>query len=332
MPYSTVYKLSPSFIANDGKKYQGFRQENNFIPAMELMRFFTSFGAGHFNDKRVINNYPWEETAVYKHDITSLIPNDKDSIWIGVFIGNYDKGGHKIDLDLHFYPSFEETNMASKWIQPLFNTVNIMEMSGQQYPRFFKNDTLEVEFEIPEGIEDPTLVFTSTGHGGWGGGNMKLLYIFFIGVFMLQFNLHSQQLSSDHLFILVDESAPGAKLLKDAGLKMDPDTLHHSGQGTSAVFFNFNNFYLELLWISHKGEAEKSGNKIVDMFRNQKKGGSPFGFVVARKSNETDWLPFPNESMYADWIRPDESVKFGISNDIMLPSVIVVPRYLDSIL
>ena len=158
---------------------------------------------------------------------------------------------------------------------------------------------------------------------------MKLLYIFFIGVFMLQFNLHSQQLSSDHLFILVDESAPGAKLLKDAGLKMDPDTLHHSGQGTSAVFFNFNNFYLELLWISHNGEAEKSGNKIVDMFRNQKKGGSPFGFVVARKSNETDSLPFPNESMYADWLRPDESVKFGISNDIMLPSVIAVPRYLD---
>lgn len=158
---------------------------------------------------------------------------------------------------------------------------------------------------------------------------MKLLYIFFTGVFMLQFNLHSQQLSADHLFILVDESAPGAKVLKEAGLKMDPDTLHHTGQGTSAVFFNFNNFYLELMWVSHKEEAEKSGNKIVEMFRNWKKGGSPFGFVIARKSNETDSLPFPNETMYADWLRPGESVKFGISDDIMLPSVIVVPRYLD---
>ena len=66
---------------------------------------------------------------------------------------------------------------------------------------------------------------------------MKLLYMFFTGVFILQFNLHSQQLSADHLFILVDESAPGAKVLKEAGLKMDPDTLHHTGQGTSAVFF-----------------------------------------------------------------------------------------------
>jgi hypothetical protein len=161
------------------------------------------------------------------------------------------------------------------------------------------------------------------------GGKMKLLCIFFTGVFMLQFNLNSQQLSADHIFILVDESAPGAKVLKDVGLKMNPDTLHHTGQGTSAVFFNFNNFYLELLWISHEEEDEKSGNKIVEMFHNQKEGGSPFGFVVARKSNETDSLPFPNESIYADWLRLGESVKFGISNDIMLPSVIVVPRYLD---
>jgi len=158
---------------------------------------------------------------------------------------------------------------------------------------------------------------------------MKLLCIFFIGMFMLQFNLHSQRLSADHLFILVEEDAPQAKFLVEAGLKIDPDTLYHTGQGTSIVLFDCNNFYLELMWISNNGEAEISGNKIVEMFRNWKKGGSPFGFVVARKSNETDSLPFPNESMYADWLRPDESVKFGISNDIMLPSVIAVPRYLD---
>lgn len=158
---------------------------------------------------------------------------------------------------------------------------------------------------------------------------MKFLFIFFTGVFMLQFNLNSQQLSADHIFILVEEIAPGAKVLKDAGLIMDLDTLHHTGQGTSAVFFNFNNFYLELLWISHEEEAEKSGNKIVEMFRNRKKGESPFGFVVACKSNETDSIPFPTESMYADWLRPDESIKFAVSDDIKLPSVIVVPRYLD---
>lgn len=158
---------------------------------------------------------------------------------------------------------------------------------------------------------------------------MKPLYIFLVWILTHQINLFSQQLSIDHLFILVEESAPSVKMLVDAGLKNDPDTLHHLGQGTSAVFFNFNNFYLELMWISHNEEAEKPGNKIIDMFRDQKKGGSPFGFVVARSSNETDSIPFPTESMYADWLRPNESIKFGLSDDIMLPSIIVVPRYLD---
>lgn len=158
---------------------------------------------------------------------------------------------------------------------------------------------------------------------------MKPFYIFLVWLLCHQINLFSQQLSFDHLFILVEESAPSVKMLVDAGFKNDPDTLHHMGQGTSAVFFNFNNFYLELMWISHKDEAEKPGNKIIDMFRDQKRGGSPFGFVVARSSNETDSIPFPTESMYADWLRQNESIKFALSDDIMLPSIIVVPRYLD---
>jgi hypothetical protein len=158
---------------------------------------------------------------------------------------------------------------------------------------------------------------------------MNLFYIFLVWLLIHQINLFSQQLSFDHLFILVGESAPSVKMLVDAGLRNDPDTLHHTGQGTSAVFFNFNNFYVELMWISHKEEAEKPGNKIIDMFLDQKRGGSPFGFVVARSSNETDSIPFLTESMYADWLRPNESIKFALSDDIMLPSIIVVPRYLD---
>ncbi|MGB5893820.1 MAG: hypothetical protein WBG58_06555 [Ignavibacteriaceae bacterium] len=158
---------------------------------------------------------------------------------------------------------------------------------------------------------------------------MNLFYIFLVWLLIHQINLFSQQLSFDHLFILVGESAPSVKILVDAGLKNDPDTLHHTGQGTSAVFFNFNNFYVELMWISHKEEAEKPGNKIIDMFLDQKRGGSPFGFVVARSSNETDSIPYLTESMYADWLRPNESIKFALSDDIMLPSIIVVPRYLD---
>ena len=161
----------PFFSDKSDRKYRGFRREDGFTPALEWMRFFTSFGVDHFNDKRVIHNYPWEESAHYDQEISAFVPDDRSEIWVGVFIGNYDKGGHIIDLDLRFYPSFDEEPKDKKWILPLFNTVNIMEMSGQEYPRLFATDTLSVAFTVPEGIRDVQLHFTTTGHGGWGNGD-----------------------------------------------------------------------------------------------------------------------------------------------------------------
>lgn len=162
----------PVFTDNDGNNYQGIRLQEDYQPPVELMRFFTSFGAGYFNKIREINNYPWEEKAVYKQEITSLIPWEPQDVWIGVFIGNYDKGGHIVDLDLNFYPgSLDESEMVPKYIQPLFSTINVMEMLGQNYGRLFGNDTLKVSFHLPEGISGLKLLYTSTGHGGWGGGD-----------------------------------------------------------------------------------------------------------------------------------------------------------------
>ena len=177
-------EVVPAFIANDEKTYQGFIAQNNFEPAIELMRFFTPFGVKHFNKLREINNYNWSDEVVYKQDITPMLASGLDEIWIGVFIGNYDKGGHRVSLELDFYPGFEEENTASNYVKPLFNTLNIMEMSGQNYGRLFKNDTLEVEFNIPQGLKNTELIYTTTGHGGWGGGdefNPKLNQIFVDG-------------------------------------------------------------------------------------------------------------------------------------------------------
>lgn len=166
----SIEKL-PVFTDNNGKKYQGINATNNYEPPLELMRFFTTFGVNHFNKLREINNYPWEEISVYKQDISSVMPKKTDTLWVGVFIGNYDKGGHIVSLELDFYPSYSDDDSTKKYIKPLFNTVNIMEMSGQNYGRFFNNDTLRVEIEIPENLQNPQLVYTSTGHGGWGNGD-----------------------------------------------------------------------------------------------------------------------------------------------------------------
>ena len=160
----------PFFTDNNNETYQGIISTENYDTPVELMRFFTSFGIGHFNKLREINNYPWKDEVVYKQDVSNLIPGDADSLWIGVFIGNYDKGGHIINLDMDFYP-FEGIGDNDNWVLPLFYTVNIMEMTSQNYGKLFGNDTLSMQFSIPDSIEDINLLYTSTGHGGWENGD-----------------------------------------------------------------------------------------------------------------------------------------------------------------
>ena len=142
----------PLFVGKDGKEYQGIKAESDYLPPMELVRFFTSFGAGHFNDKVQIDGLTWTDENYYKQEVSELRDHLQGDVLIGAFIGNYDKGGHKLSLDLVAYPGdyeWDETPCRQKSL-PLFNTCNVLEMSGQNYGRFFATDSLEVAFEIPD--------------------------------------------------------------------------------------------------------------------------------------------------------------------------------------
>ncbi len=171
----------PAFQANNGKNYHTTVATPDFDPAVELVRFFTPFGIDHFNKQVEVYGQEWEDRAYYKQEVTDLLPMLQDEVWIGIFIGNYDKGGHKVSLNLKYFPGsrmVSETEEEEKsWLYPLFNTLSIMEMAGQEYGTMFENDSLSVEFELPEGITNVALRYISTGHGGWGGGdefNQKL--------------------------------------------------------------------------------------------------------------------------------------------------------------
>ncbi|PCI02030.1 MAG: peptide-N-glycosidase [Flavobacteriaceae bacterium] len=162
----------PVYTDSKNNNYQGVLNDGNYAPSIELMRFFTAFGTHHFNDKREIKNYDWAENVMYNQEVTKLIPSDEEEIWVGVFIGNYNKGGHKVSLELDFYPSMSTYKKpVNKYINSLFSTVNRMEASGQNYGRLFKNDTLKIHFEIKENINDLQLIYTTTGHGGWDDGD-----------------------------------------------------------------------------------------------------------------------------------------------------------------
>ena len=171
----------PLYRDRQGKEYQGVIETQQYLPPLELMRFFTPFGVRYFNERSKIKGYKWADSVNYEQDITDLLPRLRGEVWIGVFIGNYDKGGHIINLNLELHPQRGDSTKKSNWIEPLFNTLNLMEMAGQNYPTMFDNDSLTVSVNIPEGLKNLTLRYIATGHGGWGNGdefNQKLNEIF----------------------------------------------------------------------------------------------------------------------------------------------------------
>ena len=175
----------PLFIGHDGEHYQGIRRglshlrqyyHSSFIyePPVELMRFFTPFGVGQFNDRVQIDGLDWEDEAYYKQEVTDLAQLLQGEVWIGVWIGNYDKGGHTVTLEIKSFPGdTDPTLLESDYSQPraLFNTCNVLEMAGQNYGKLFGTDSLKVQFDIYDTNAHYRLRYIATGHGGWDGGD-----------------------------------------------------------------------------------------------------------------------------------------------------------------
>lgn len=176
----------PALVSN-GQKYPGLVSTDNYNVPVELMRFFTSFGVGKFNDVKVPGQH-WADSILYKTDVTSLASILKDEVWIGAYIGNWDKNGHKVNLRLKYYPDGRGDSKLR--VMPLFNTVNYLEQAGQPYPTFMENDSLRVTFELKEKVKDAKLFYFTTGHGGWENGdefNPKLNTIYLNGKKVISF-------------------------------------------------------------------------------------------------------------------------------------------------
>lgn len=164
-------KVLPVYDNGNGKVYQGVVATPNYNPVIELMRFFTPFGVGKYNNLK-LKDKTWADKVYYRQDISELFPllNGKEA-WVAVFIGNYDKGGHKVSVNITLHNGGRE-KADKAIIMPLFNSTNVMEMAGQEYATMFSNDKgLEVSFTLAKDVKDAKLRYLTTGHGGWGGGD-----------------------------------------------------------------------------------------------------------------------------------------------------------------
>lgn len=169
----------PVFTGRDGQRYQGMMATGSYQPPIELVRFFTPFGVGHFNERMAGYGIDWRDETFYRQEITDLYYRcmDDQSVCIGIWIGNYDAGGHRVTVDIKSYPNdyvWEEPGEESEFpgeVVSLFNTCNVLEMAGQNYGKFFATDSLTVTFRLEDIDQSAELRYISTGHGGWGEGD-----------------------------------------------------------------------------------------------------------------------------------------------------------------
>ena len=127
----------------------------------------TGFGVRRCNSIEVPGQ-TWADSVFYKTEITDIAAALKGEVWVGAYVGNWDKDGHKLSLALKYYPGGPT---AERLTLPLFNTVNYLEQAGQPYPDFLRTDSLTVPFHLDHDTPAATLVYLTTGHGGWGGGD-----------------------------------------------------------------------------------------------------------------------------------------------------------------
>ncbi len=164
-------KTLPLYSNGNGKEYQGVVANATYSPIVELMRFFTPFGVKQYNNLQ-LKDKTWAENVLYRQDVSelrSLLSNKE--VWIGINIGNYDKGGHKVSANFTIHNEEESKTVPSQVI-PLFCTNNIMEMAGQEYGTMFNTDKgLEVSFKLDQPLKNCKLRYITTGHGGWENGD-----------------------------------------------------------------------------------------------------------------------------------------------------------------
>ena len=176
----------PIFTGKDGQRYQGimrvrtgkpYGNGGNYDPPVELVRFFTPFGVGHFNERMKGFGIEWRPETYYRQEITDLynsVMQGRHEVIIGAWIGNYDGGGHLLTMDIKSYPNDYSGQLRYPMVGiiPLFNTCNVLEMAGQNYGKLFATDSLTVTFTLDtEDINTARLRYIATGHGGWGEGD-----------------------------------------------------------------------------------------------------------------------------------------------------------------
>ncbi len=152
------------------ENHPGIVSGKTYQPVIELMRFMTPFGVGHYSDNRVKYRRPvyipsWEKQVVWEHDISQLKDVVSGSFYIGVWIDSWTAEGYNFDLKL----SYSNRERKTLKVLPLVNTIPYV--NGQSIPDIFAKKPLTHSFRLDEDVKNAKLHYITTGHGGHSGGD-----------------------------------------------------------------------------------------------------------------------------------------------------------------
>lgn len=149
----------------------------DYKPTVELMRFMTPFGVGHFSApddslsqrRKPVYIDQWADSVSWEQDITDLYPLLEGGAYVGIFIDTWTSEGYVASMTI----DVDESDIAydplpRRHVEPLMNTVYYQ---GQSYPDIFARKDVSVPFEIPQGARNIRLKYIVTGHGGHSGGD-----------------------------------------------------------------------------------------------------------------------------------------------------------------
>ena len=149
----------------------------DYKPTVELMRFMTPFGVGHYsspNDSLTKHRKPvyidqWADSVNWEQNITDLYPLLEGEAYVGIFIDTWTTEGYVVSMNIDIKESkLAYDPMQRRHVEPLMNTVYY---EGQTYPDIFARKDVSTEFEVPDGARNVRLKYIVTGHGGHSGGD-----------------------------------------------------------------------------------------------------------------------------------------------------------------
>lgn len=167
------------YLPVDSLKYDhliGTVLHNEYQPPIELMRFMTPFGVGHFSRNDSIGHLRmpiyvdgWAPYVEWEEDVTQLYSSLTGDVYVGIYVDTWTDKGYEASLTLTVRESqLRRDKCPRRQVVSLLNTVPYY---NQNFPTIFSKHPLTVSFELPKKSHDVMLYYTVTGHGGHSGGD-----------------------------------------------------------------------------------------------------------------------------------------------------------------